>query len=199
MKPQLIPIYHTCYLQQTAALSQCLYPAFKSNIYCPTFIIQTQGIGEQGIATSFPSMLISRDNAKSGTVAIVNFKNNGYSTELWYPKGEGIQQLVLRSISKRRYHVMIDDRPCSWKPGDMDGVLELIDVTSRDIVATFTYEATSSSKAVSVGDRVGTLRVCQELGERMVPFEQVICTLIAMVEREKRRRQQRLDGKNMWP
>ena len=78
-------------------------------------------------------------------------------------------------------------------------LLELVEgFSSREMVASFTYDNDDDDNDDEGNRRVGVLRVCKELGERIVPFEQVCCSCVALVERE-RRRMVEVDPRKRWP
>ena len=160
----------------------------------PTFNIETT-------CTSFlghkPDVAIYRQhNNISQKVAEGNFEKNNPISRIKYYESKKVEDLRLESDQTQRICGTIDGMPWGWwQPSQVDNLLVEILAPSNELVARFVYanDHNFSDKVIKFKTVLGELHIDEKYASNQTIIDQVVCTTVTLVEREKRR-QHKLRG-----
>ena len=162
----------------------------------PTYNIETT-------CTSFlghkPDVAIYRQHNKvSQKVAKGNFEKNTSVSRIKYYESKKVEDLRLESDQTQRVCGTIDGMPWGWwQPSQADSLLVEILAPSNELVARFIYanDHNFSDKVIKFDTVLGQLQIGENYASNQNILDQVVCTTVTLVEREKRR-QHKLSGEN---
>ena len=154
----------------------------------PTYHIETT-------RTSFlghkPDVAIYRQhNDISQKVAEGNFKKNNPVCRIKYYESKKVEDLRLESDQTQRVCGTIDGLTWGWwQPSQADNLLVEILAPSNEVVARFIYanDHNFSDKVIKFDTVLGELRIIEHCASNQIILDQVVCTTVTLVEREKRR------------
>lgn len=181
------------YLTQTSSMAQTL-TFDRPHPTHPTYHIETT-------RTSFlghkPDVAIYRQhNNISQKVAEGNFEKNNPVSKIKYHESKKVEDLRLESDQTQRVCGTIDGIPWGWwQPSQADNLLVEILAPSNELVARFVYanDHNFSDKVIKFDTVLGELQVNEEYASNQIILDQLVCTTVTLVEREKRR-QHKLSG-----
>ena len=160
----------------------------------PTYNIETT-------STSFlghkPDVAIYRQhNNISQQLAEGNFEKKHSVSKIKYHESKKVEDLRLESDETQRVCGTIDGMPWGWwQPSQADNLLVEILAPSTELVARFIYanDHNFSDKVIKFDTVLGQLQLDEEYASNQIILDQVVCTTVTLVEREKRR-QHKLSG-----
>jgi hypothetical protein len=126
-------------------------------------------------------------------LAEVRFESHGYGTIIAFKAAGVSQSLALKYHHGHQYNVSIDGTDYWWQPlGPSHAVLELTKGAGKK-VALFVYAEEVAQRRASAPaslehfqtEDVGEIHVLEELEGGQMMLEQVLCTAIVVVAREK--------------
>ena len=182
------------HLTQRSSMAQTLTFNHPHPTY-PTYIIETT-------CTSFlghkPDVAIYRQhNNISQKVAEANFEKKNSVSRIKYHESKKVEDLRLESDQTQRVCGTIDGMPWGWwQPSQVDKLLVEILAPSNELVARFIYanDHHFSDKIIKFDTVLGELQIVdEEYVSNQSILDQLVCTTVTMVEREKRR-QHKLRG-----
>ena len=153
------------------------------------------------IATSFqnhnsflnlePDLAIVRQvNNIFHKVADGKFKKNSTISRIKYHETKKVEELQLEDYQTQRTVGAIDGMPWgSWQPSQVDKLLVNIVAPSNELIARFIYSNghNFTDKLIKFNTVLGELQVDQQYVRDLAVLDQVVCTTVTLVEREKRR------------
>ena len=155
----------------------------------PTYNIETT-------CTSFlghkPDLAIYRQqNNIAQKVAEGNFEKKNSVSRIKYYESKKVEDLRLESDQTKRVCGTIDGMPWGWwQPSQVDNLLVEILAPSNELVARFIYanDHNFSDKVIKFDTVLGELQIVdEEYVSNQSILDQLVCTTVTMVEREKRR------------
>ena len=181
------------YLTQISSMAQTLTFDHPHPTH-PTYNIETTCTSFLGLK---PDVAIYRQhNNISQKVAEGNFEKNNPVSRIKYYKSKKVEDLRLESDQTQRICGTIDGMPWGWwQPSQADNLLVEILAPSNEIVARFIYanDHNFSDKVIKFDTVLGELQVDDEYASNQIILDQLVCTTVTLVEREKRR-QHKLRG-----
>ena len=160
----------------------------------PTYTIETTRTSFLGLK---PDVAIYRQrNNISQKVAEGNFDKHYPVSRIKYHESKKVEDLRLESDQTQRVYGMIDGMPWGWwQPSQADNLLVEILAPSNELVARFIYanDHNFSDKVIKFDTVLGELQIIEEYASNQIILDQVVCTTVTLVEREKRR-QHKLRG-----
>ena len=138
-----------------------------------------------------PDLAIVRqyDNI-SQKVADGNFEKNGTTSRIKYHETKKVEELRLEDHQTQRTVGTIDGILWgTWQPSQVDRLLVEIVAPSNELIARFVYSNghNITDKLIKFNTVLGELQVDQQYVCDLTVLDQVVCTTITLVEREKRR------------
>ena len=138
-----------------------------------------------------PDLAIVRQcNNISQKVADGNFEKNGPTSRIKYHETKKVEELRLEDHQTRRTVGTIDGILWgTWQPSQVDRLLVEIVAPSNELIARFVYSNghNMTDKLIKFNTVLGELQVDQQYVCDLTVLDQVVCTTITLVEREKRR------------
>lgn len=150
-------------------------------------------------STSFlkPDLAISREhNNIAQKVAEGHFEKYNPVSRIKYHDSHKVEEFRLEDHQTQRSIGTIDGIPWGWwQPSQVDNLLVEIVAPSNELIARFVYsnDHNFSDKVIKFDTVLGELQVNEEYASDQTLLDQVVCTTVTLVEREKRR-QQKLRG-----
>ena len=138
-----------------------------------------------------PDLAIVRQcNNISQKVADGNFEKNGPTSRIKYHETKKVEELRLEDYQTQRTVGTIDGMPwASWQPSQVDNLLVEIVAPTNELIARFVYSNVHNftDKLIKFNTVLGELQVDQQYVCDLTVLDQVVCTTVTLVEREKRR------------
>lgn len=152
-------------------------------------------------STSFlghkPDLAISREyNNIAQKVAEGHFEKYNAVSKIKYRESKKVEELRLENHQTQRTIGILDGRPWGWwQPSEVDNLLVEIVAPSNELIARFVYsnDHNFSDKVIKFNTVLGELQVNEQYASDQTVLDQVVCTTVTLIEREKRR-QQKLRG-----
>lgn len=179
--------YQSLHLKQIRSQAQTLtfdrphpiHPAYNVEISSTSFL------GHK------PDVAISRKhNNVSQRVAEGHFKKHSSVSRIKYRQPKKVEDLRLESDQTQNVIGTIDGLPWGWwQPSRVDNLLVEIVAPSNELIARFIYsnDHNFSDKVIKFGTVLGELQVDERYVSNQAVLDQVVCTTVTLVEREKRR------------
>ena len=160
----------------------------------PTYNIETT-------CTSFlghkPDVAIYRQhNNISQKVAEGDFKKNNPVCRIKYFESKKVEDLRLESDQTQRVYGTIGGMPWGWwQPSQADSLLVEILAPSKELVARFIHanDHNFSDKVIKFNTVLGELQIVDSYASNQIILDQLVCTTVTLLDREKRR-QHKLRG-----
>ena len=134
---------------------------------------------------------ISREhNNVSQKVAKGNFDKHHDVSRIKYRQSKKIEDLRLESHQTQRVIGTINGILWGWwQPSQVDNLLVEIVAPSHEIIARFVYsnDHSFSDKIIKFGTVLGALQVDEQYANNQAVLDQIVCTTLTLVEKEKRR------------
>ena len=138
-----------------------------------------------------PDLAIVREhNNIFHKVADGNFKKNNPVSRIKYHETKKVEELRLEDYQTQRAIGTIDGMPWgSWQPSQVDKLLVGLVAPSNELIARFVYSNghNFTGKLIKFNTLLGELQVDQQYVRDLTVLDQVVCTTVTLVEREKRR------------
>ena len=152
-------------------------------------------------STSFlghkPDVAISREyNNTSQKVAEGKFEKCNPVSRIKYRESKKLEELRLENHQTQRIVGTIDGITWGWwQPSQVNSSLVEIVAPSNELIARFIYsnDHNFSDKVIKFNTVLGELQVDEQYASNQPVLDQVVCTTVTLVEREKRR-QHKLRG-----
>ena len=189
----LMKSYQSLHLKQISSKAQ-IVTFDQPHPTHPTYNIETT-------STSFlghkPDLAISREHNKiSQKVAQGNFEKYNPVSKIKYRESNKVEELRLENHHTQRVIGTIDGMPWGWwQPSQVDNLLIEILAPSNELIARFVYsnDHIFSDKVIKFSTVLGELQVDEQYASNQTMLDQVVCTTVTLIEREKRR-QHKLRG-----
>ena len=154
----------------------------------PTYNIETT-------STSFlghkPDLAISREyNNIAQKVAEGHFEKYNPVSKIKYRESKKVEELRLEDHQTQRTIGILDGTPWGWwQPSQVDNLLVEIVSPSNELIARFVYsnDHNFTDKVIKFDTVLGELQVNEHYASDQAVLDQVVCTTVTLVEREKRR------------
>ncbi len=160
----------------------------------PTYNIETRTTSFLGLK---PDLDISREhNNISQKVAKGNFEKYSPVSKIKYRESKKVEELRLEDHETQRIIATIDGTPWGWwQPSQVDSLLVEVVAPSNEIIARFVYsnDHNFSDKVIKFNTVLGELQVDEQHASNQTKLDQVVCMVVTLIEREKRR-QHKLRG-----
>ena len=144
-----------------------------------------------------PDLAISREiHNISEKVAEGRFEKYQAVSKIKYHESKKVEELRLENHQTQRIIGTIDGIPWGWwQPLQADNLLVEIVAPSNELIARFVYsnDHNFSDKVIKFDTVLGELQVDEQYASNQTLLDQVVCTTVTLIEREKRR-QQKLRG-----
>ena len=166
----------------------------------PTYNIETTCTSFLGLK---PDVAIYRQhNNISQKVAEGNFEKHNPVSRIKYHESKKVEDLRLESDQTQSVCGTIDGMPWGWwQPSQADNLLVEILAPSNELVARFIYanDHNFSDKVIKFDTVLGELQIIEEYASNQIILDQVVCTTVTLVEREKRRQHKLREEKRTAP
>lgn len=185
--------YQSLHLKQISSKAQIL-TFDQPHPTHPTYNIETTSTSFLGLK---PDLDISRQlNNISQKVAEGNFEKHHPVSKIKYRESKKVEELRLENHQTQRVFGTIDGLPWGWwQPSQVDNLLVELVAPSNELIARFVYsnDHNFSDKVIKFDTVLGELQVDERYASSQTMLDQVVCTTVTLVEREKRR-QHKLRG-----
>ena len=147
-------------------------------------------------STSFlghkPDLAISREhNNISQKIAKGNFKKHQSVSKIEYRESKKVEELRLENHQTQRVIGTIDGMPWGWwQPSQVNTLLvEIVAPSNEELIARFLFsnDHVFSDKVIKFDTVLGELQVDERYASSQTMLDQVVCTTVTLVEKEKRR------------
>ncbi len=160
----------------------------------PTYNIETTSTSFLGLK---PDLDISREhNNISQKVAEGHFEKYSPVSKIKYRESKKVEELRLENHETQRIVATIDGMTWGWwQPSQVDSLLVEIVAPSNELIARFVYsnDHNFSDKVIKFNTVLGELQVDEQYASNQRILDQVVCMVVTLIEREKRR-QHKLRG-----